>query len=1490
MVFMLCFSLVFVSIFVGNNVKAVMGAEESSAAAEEEATGVTQETEEASGNETLKTDKDAGDGKLESDEDAENGKLESDEDSEDGKLESDKDSEDGTLESGEGSEDGTLESDEDLEDGTLEAGESSGDETLETDERAGDGTLETDGILPEELTEKDKKLLDQEAQFPAFHDSAEADGIRIEIGAPEGVLPEGAYFEAVGISDTDRLSRMSEAIEKDLQIEKIRDILAFDISICNKDGEVIQPDTENGSVTVSIEDVYDSIEEEENLSVFYVSDDGVEAEEVSAVFHDGNAEFETEHFSTYAVVRRAAMVQNRLETSAWAPSITDITLIKGDDADSGTEIPTTGGTLKSTDSIWMKCRFNINLDFSNPGDKAIADAGIDYPLMNVPEALKLKNTSAWTISTKGITIGTVTPGSSDSKSLSFQFASDLTTKAEGLTIESVWVNYNAQLDMDQIGNDEKTEILFTTTPQKTYMVLVDDNIPKDPEIKKTGIREANGKEISWEITVVSQGKDFSTVPFTLKDTLGKYQSYQIGSFYYITPDGKRHDVTEPDPQLTISRDSAANIQSLTYANDSLTGTEFTERGKEMKFGYKTTVNNSVLANDGSDQMVNGGNINVKITNSAQLMADGKQIGNTASAAVLVNDAQTWISKIGNKVANSNVGEMEWIITINTNGYGSSFESITLHDRMESPLSLKSGSLEYRIDSNQPVPLADSLFQTSGTDLFLNGNDGYGFTGLDGVKNIVVTYHTAFATPEDYTKYLKENHTAPNNNAWLDFVWRDYYGPGTGMVKRGIPTLIAPSGLTQGSLAKKGEYDASTHTITWTISVNQNAVSLNDVVIKDVLGDKQSYVSGSLSAVAGQLPNCSGSGTAADPLQFTLGSINTAQEFTYRTEVMDPEFYANNKTQNYTNTATLYEGATELATSSPQVSCVSKVIEKKADGYSFDSNRIKWQVTVNENKMEMTNVSFEDTLSAGLSLCEETGTITYQVGNAAPQNLTTSVGSGYYYVYSGNCVRVHLPDMTVGAEPVTVAYYTDVDVDSFSDLIRKLEPVNISNQAVLYNSQWNGSPSGEAWQQIPSRCLVKTGKIPPDDKNCIEYMVEINPHRAALPNTTFIQDTLPVGLQLQLPSVKLYEANVAADGSMTAAAAVGSNQFRTTSSLEADGRTSFKLTLPSGGGKKAYIMVYRAAILDLSLAPFSNSVSMSGMEAGQKASNEMTKDYIVRNGGGGSLHASTRIQIAKVDEDTLAPLEGAVFQLLYEGNVVKEDTTDVSGIVVFYGLSKGEVYSVREVTAPAGYYTQTNDTTLLPALSTGVNKVTITNSTTPPAVQKPDAGHSQNHSSGSSGSSSDSGGNENYGSSGSVTGQAPAVTEPTEPVAPILPKTDTLLSARLARRFVLPNSDEAVTGEAVMEKVAAAMQIRDQKIPMADAKALRSILQAVVEQEPHFFDSAPENMQRYVAGILASSLPKTGESRRGWPLVLIGGLIILASLWKRKVLFEKIYES
>lgn len=154
-------------------------------------------------------------------------------------------------------------------------------------------------IIPDETEE--------EKLYP-FNESVTIDGISISVSAPEGVFPEGAFLEVSALGGRDDLEyiegELSGRISEDKEIE---DIISFDITIFNKDGEKIEPDTNYGEVSVTFSQLgmAQDVSEDDNaeLKVYHFSDDSGSVDEVGADVNGDTVEFTTSSFSTYTIIK-----------------------------------------------------------------------------------------------------------------------------------------------------------------------------------------------------------------------------------------------------------------------------------------------------------------------------------------------------------------------------------------------------------------------------------------------------------------------------------------------------------------------------------------------------------------------------------------------------------------------------------------------------------------------------------------------------------------------------------------------------------------------------------------------------------------------------------------------------------------------------------------------------------------------------------------------------------------------------------------------------------------------------------------------------------------------------------------------------------------------------------------------------------------------------------------------------------------------------------
>ena len=148
----------------------------------------------------------------------------------------------------------------------------------------------------------------------AFAQSMILDGIEISVYAPAGVFPAGAFLDVKMITNEAEVSEIEQLVSEKKDETTSPDVTtvveqsySFDITIRNESGTEIEPDTSKGQVSVTFKNVgviETEQQEDKELSVFYVSDDYQEAEELShdTDIDEDSASIMAEHFSIYTVV------------------------------------------------------------------------------------------------------------------------------------------------------------------------------------------------------------------------------------------------------------------------------------------------------------------------------------------------------------------------------------------------------------------------------------------------------------------------------------------------------------------------------------------------------------------------------------------------------------------------------------------------------------------------------------------------------------------------------------------------------------------------------------------------------------------------------------------------------------------------------------------------------------------------------------------------------------------------------------------------------------------------------------------------------------------------------------------------------------------------------------------------------------------------------------------------------------------------------------
>ena len=159
----------------------------------------------------------------------------------------------------------------------------------------------------QDAQEKDVSEVKTTVEKVAFHEERILDGIRISVTADAGVFPKGSVLKAKKLVKQTDKKKVEASIEEKLKEEDatLAESFIFDISIRDKDGEEIQPDTSQGEVKVSFEQLdLSALQNGKELAVFHLDEVEAEAEKLEDVevkHAEEKVEVTAEHFSLFVV-------------------------------------------------------------------------------------------------------------------------------------------------------------------------------------------------------------------------------------------------------------------------------------------------------------------------------------------------------------------------------------------------------------------------------------------------------------------------------------------------------------------------------------------------------------------------------------------------------------------------------------------------------------------------------------------------------------------------------------------------------------------------------------------------------------------------------------------------------------------------------------------------------------------------------------------------------------------------------------------------------------------------------------------------------------------------------------------------------------------------------------------------------------------------------------------------------------------------------------
>ncbi|RFZ76575.1 hypothetical protein DS742_22710 [Lacrimispora amygdalina] len=166
------------------------------------------------------------------------------------------------------------------------------------------------------------EIIEKEENNGTFQESKTIDGIEIMVKADAGVFPEGALLNVRKIVDDNEQGKIEEAVKEEVGTEEeaktVEELISFDITITDAEGNELQPDTSKGEVKVSFAQlpmVTEDTAPTQELKVFHMDDSLSEAKGLDTTVNQETESVEAtaEHFSVYTVAQLTDEIKENVE-------------------------------------------------------------------------------------------------------------------------------------------------------------------------------------------------------------------------------------------------------------------------------------------------------------------------------------------------------------------------------------------------------------------------------------------------------------------------------------------------------------------------------------------------------------------------------------------------------------------------------------------------------------------------------------------------------------------------------------------------------------------------------------------------------------------------------------------------------------------------------------------------------------------------------------------------------------------------------------------------------------------------------------------------------------------------------------------------------------------------------------------------------------------------------------------------------------------------
>ena len=1008
--------------------------------------------------------------------------------------------------------------------------------------------------------------------------------------------------------------------------------------------------------------------------------------------------------------------------------------------------------ITKIESFHAKCSFDLKDYTDTNGAATRTVTSGDYYLIDLPEKLIVSNPAGGSILGNGgraIAQYSFIEETTGNWKIKIEFT-DYVDDPNEYDIYGQ-MEFDFTLDMTGVGEGSTTTIYIPIDNSNGISIDVTNPVPpptKPVSLTKT-VSSYNHltRELVWNIKMMPDTGIFSGCVFT--DTI---------------------DINRLDLK-SIKHGSVTLVEGTDYTYDPLTGNiVYTIPDGRDGASYQNIVITTV-----AKRSIYGNLSATTISNQANLSGGDSYVdidSNTASQTITPN----WLGKSGTLFQGNKI---QWTLTANTTQQ--SMYNAVITDNFQADVLLdkstvKLGNTAITVYDNAHTPTTD----TEVYGIYTVNGDGTaifkiylprGKTNASTAKQ-TVTFITSVKSPDT----VVTADPVYNNTATLDANYiTDGDGEGTlptvnlNQVGVSVPYISVVKGHSTISAD-----DKRNGTITWTITAASNQSDYGKSTIVDTLPSDQDYIAdeiywGSTKINESTEPKAEIS-TDGRTLTITFNSFNalrTQQSFSVKTKIKQ-EVYGQNINRNFTNKAAGYlldaSTGSVLDTDSDDdsVAISNTVIAKSSSLYNDNTThqginpRVKFSIIINNNLMPLSDVVISDNLNNIVTEFKKSSESTFSTVSGVkwtyvPGTLSVTRSAGTLdsldlaaiaarSTYLNDIITIDFGNGASVNDKYVITFTAELNVAQ-NDIFKENGTIrckgNVAGiKADGLNTGVISSPA-TGNSEVKNEVLAKSG-IQNVAEQQVTWSINLNQHRVALDSSRLV-DTLPLGITLDPTSIKLYTNVIGTDGNFVTGSTVETQgtlvnftyTYEPATGVDMEGRYTLTVNLPDN--KTDYVLRF-ATDIDRSLLgkQITNSAYYVGESQVPENTNTSTMTFSSTSGGGSTTKSS--VIVNKKSKDTGAAVDGAVFALHWLRNGDPNDAVFVrtlstsNGSVIFRGLTRGEIYTITEVSAPNGYILDTPDPiqVVVPATGTGdaspltfYNTPVKSGSWTPAAIKKLD---------------------------------------------------------------------------------------------------------------------------------------------------------------------------